>query len=159
MIVPTHTIPRQGYVNNLNTAVDMAKGQLDGLSLTAIVTAIGSPKIPSQLSTTIRNNAGGHWNHSLYWKVMTPRRKSKKPKGALKKAIINEFGSLDEFYTVFATAAVKVFGSGWAWLVVDTEGLLEILTTANQSNPLIERRGIIPILGIDVWEHAYYLKY
>ena len=114
----------------------------------------------SAYSVAIRNTAGGYWNHEMFWNCMKPKGGGF-PEGKLSEAIISSFGSIDEFKKQFAEAAVKRFGSGWAWLVVNPEGKLFITSTANQDNPLMnteEKRGT-PILCLDVWEHAYYLKY
>jgi len=113
----------------------------------------------SKESATVRNNAGGFYNHNLFWEVMTP--KQGEIPAALRQAIEKEFGSLDSFKQKFADAAKTRFGSGWAWLIVDNQGKLKVTSTPNQDNPLMdvaEEKGI-PILGLDVWEHAYYLKY
>lgn len=114
----------------------------------------------SKYPAAVRNNAGGHYNHSLFWTVMAPPGRGGAPKGELLAAIEREFGSLDEFRKQFSAAAAQRFGSGWAWLIV-RDGRLQITSTPNQDNPLmdvVEVRGT-PILGLDVWEHAYYLKY
>lgn len=114
----------------------------------------------SQLPPAVRNNGGGHWNHDLFWQIMSPSGGGA-PEDALAEAIDTAFGSLDQFKTQFAQAAVSRFGSGWAWLCVGDDGGLFITSTPNQDNPLMdvaERRGA-PILGLDVWEHAYYLHY
>ncbi len=118
--------------------------------------------VPAEKRTAVRNNAGGHANHSLFWTVMAPAGKGGAPEGALADAINNAFGSFDDFKKKFADAAATRFGSGWAWLVVKN-GKLEICSTANQDNPLMGE-GVAgcsgtPILGLDVWEHAYYLNY
>ena len=113
--------------------------------------------LPTTIRTAIRNNGGGTWNHSFFWSVLTPERLSGKPLQNTLALIEESFGSYDEFKEKFSTAAATVFGSGWAWLVVDVSGKLEIVTTPNQDNPLT--KGLKPILTLDVWEHAYYLKY
>jgi Fe-Mn family superoxide dismutase len=112
-------------------------------------------KVPADIQTPVRNNGGGHANHSLFWTVMSPDGGGK-PSGDLAAAIDNAFGSFDEFKTKFSDAGVNRFGSGWAWLIVDG-GKLDVTSTANQDSPLMD--GKTPILGLDVWEHAYYLKY
>lgn len=150
-----HTKHHQGYVNNLNKALESLKdapGTLEGL-------LAGVSKLP----TAIRNNAGGHWNHSLFWTLMQPVSSSatpNAPKGKLADAINSAFGSFDKFKEQFSTAGKERFGSGWAWLVVQN-GKLAIGSTPNQDNPLMDLSDFkgTPVLALDVWEHAYYLKY
>lgn len=140
------------YVKNLNAAI--VGTEAEKMTLTEIFANV------SKLSPAIRNNAGGHFNHELFWTILTPE-KNTKPSPNLEKAINETFGTLDALKEKLNTAAATRFGSGWAWLYVDTNGKLAISSTANQDNPLMdiaENKGI-PILGIDVWEHAYYLKY
>lgn len=147
-----HSKHHQGYVTNLNKAIEGTDVQL--LTLEEIV------KNTSKYSTTIRNNAGGHYNHSLFWTLLTPA-KNTAPSKRLNDAIIQQFGTLDSLKTLLNQAASKQFGSGWAWLSVDANKKLFVSSTPNQDNPLmdvVEKQGT-PILGIDVWEHAYYLKY
>jgi superoxide dismutase, Fe-Mn family len=142
----------QTYFNNLTKAVSGT--ELDGKSLESLF-----PKI-SQLPVGVRNNGGGHWNHAFFWKSMAPKAGGA-PSGTLGEAISKAFGSFDEFKKQFEAAAVGRFGSGWAWLAVGADGKLFVSSTPNQDNPLMdvaEKRGT-PILGLDVWEHAYYLKY
>ena len=142
----------QAYFNNLTKAV--AGTELEGKSLESLF-----PKI-SQLPAVVRNNGGGHWNHTFFWKSMAPKAGGE-PSGALRAAIDKDFGSFDEFKKQFEAAAVGRFGSGWAWLSVGADGKLFVSSTPNQDNPLMdvaEKRGT-PLLGLDVWEHAYYLKY
>lgn len=142
----------QAYFNNLTKAV--AGTDLEGQSLEALFSKI------SGLPPVVRNNGGGHWNHTFFWKNMAPNAGGA-PEGDLAAAIEQEFGSFDEFKKQFEAAAVGRFGSGWAWLAVDAAGKLFVSSTPNQDNPLMdvaEKRGT-PILGLDVWEHAYYLKY
>ena len=145
-----YTKHHQAYVNNLNAAV---KGTpAEGKSLSELLANV------STYSPAIRNNAGGHYNHTLFWLVMAP--KPKPATAAFLKEIDATFGSMDKFKASFADSAAKRFGSGWAWLIVQN-GKLKITTTANQDNPLMDvavEKGR-PILGLDVWEHAYYLKY
>ena len=112
--------------------------------------------VPEDIRNVVRNNGGGHANHSLFWTLMGPK-KGGKPTGDLEKAITKDFGTFEAFKEKFETAAKTRFGSGWAWLSVDKNGKLEVSSTANQDNPLME--GKKPLLGLDVWEHAYYLKY
>lgn len=150
-----------GYVANLNAAV-AKDASLKGKSLDALVSAL--PSISDEaLRSAVRNNGGGHWNHSLFWEVLAPVGKGGKPSDALEAAIKSSFGSDDDFRKAFAAAAATRFGSGWAWLIVQ-DGKLKIVSTPNQDNPLM--KGIVPdgdlgtpILGLDVWEHAYYLNY
>jgi len=142
----------QAYFNNLVKAV--AGTALEGQSVEALF-----PKM-SQLPAVVRNNGGGHWNHTFFWKSMAPQAGGA-PDGELGAAIAQAFGTFDEFKKQFEAAAVGRFGSGWAWLSVGADGALFISSTPNQDNPLMdvaEKRGT-PILGLDVWEHAYYLKY
>ncbi|MEY4570545.1 MAG: hypothetical protein RLZZ398_1984 [Verrucomicrobiota bacterium] len=149
------------YIKNLNTQLSpnpqLAKKPLDQLLATL-------PEIADEaLRATLRNNGGGHWNHDFFWKSLTPSEKSGKPSAELIAAIDAAFGSMDAFQKSFGEAATKRFGSGWAWLIVK-DGKLKITSTANQDNPVM--KGIVPaadlgtpLLGLDVWEHAYYLHY
>ena len=148
-----HDKHHQAYITNLNNAL---KGHEDLLGK-PIEELIGNLKnIPDEkLQTAVRNNGGGHLNHSMFWQMMGSK-KGGEPSGALAKAIEDAFGSFDKFQQQLSTAAVTRFGSGWGWLVVD-QGKLKVLSTANQDSPV--SNGQTPILGIDVWEHAYYLKY
>jgi Fe-Mn family superoxide dismutase len=148
-----HTKHHQAYVNNLNAALEKAP-QLEGKSLDDLMKSINS--VPEAVRTAVRNNGGGHWNHSLFWEWMGPN-KGGEPKGRLGDAIKSSFGDFAKFKEQFAAAAAGRFGSGWAWLVDEGNGKLSIMSTPNQDNPLME--GKKAILGIDVWEHAYYLKY
>lgn len=143
-----HSKHHNGYTNNLNAAVQGT--ELEGLSIEAIL-AKGVDNLP----TAVRNNGGGYANHALFWEVMSPNGGGE-PGGALADAINAAFGSFEAFKEKFSTAAKTRFGSGWAWLVVNN-GALEVFSTANQDSPLMD--GQTPILGLDVWEHAYYLKY
>ncbi len=111
--------------------------------------------MPAEIRTAVRNHGGGHYNHSLFWKVLSP--KGGKPAGPLAAAIDKSFGSFDAFKTQFSEAATNRFGSGWAWLSLDGSKKLVVTSTPNQDSPLME--GMVPVLGLDVWEHAYYLKY
>jgi Fe-Mn family superoxide dismutase len=140
------------YVANLNTALE-GHADLQGKSLDELMGAIDS--LPEGIRNAVRNNGGGHWNHSLFWELMSPDGGA--PSGELADAINAAFGSFDDFKKQFADAGMKRFGSGWAWLVVAPGGALSITSTPNQDNPLME--GKHAILGIDVWEHAYYLNY
>ncbi|MGV6845953.1 MAG: superoxide dismutase [Lutibacter sp.] len=141
-----------GYTNNLNKAI--AGTEFDNQSIEQIFENLDLN------NTALRNNGGGYYNHHLFWNVMNPEGKGYLS-GELKDAIINEFGSVDNFKDAFAKAAATRFGSGWAWLCVHKGGKLEICSTPNQDNPLMPgvACGGFPILGLDVWEHAYYLKY
>ncbi len=147
-----HTKHHQGYVNNLNNAV--AGTEWESMSVEDICRKIDS--VPENIRTAVRNNGGGHANHSLFWTVMGPNGGGA-PGGALADAINAKWGSLDEFKKAFGAAAGTRFGSGWAWLVVKPDGSLDLYSTPNQDNPYMQ--GDTPILGIDVWEHAYYLNY
>ncbi len=147
-----HGKHHQTYVNNLNAAVEKAP-ELAGKSLDDLMRGINS--VPEAARAAVRNNGGGHWNHSLFWQVMAPGAGGD-PAGALASAITSEFGDFAKFKEQFSAAGVARFGSGWVWLVNDG-GKLSITSTPNQDNPLME--GKTAILGLDVWEHAYYLKY
>jgi Fe-Mn family superoxide dismutase len=148
-----HTKHHQAYVNNLNAALEKAP-QLEGKSLDDLMRNINS--VPEAVRTAVRNNGGGHWNHSQFWEWMGPKRGGE-PSGRLGDAIKKSFGDFSKFKEQFAAAAAGRFGSGWAWLLDEGNGKLSITSTPNQDNPLME--GKKPILGLDVWEHAYYLKY
>lgn len=141
------------YVTNLNNALESAHDLFDK-SVEEILRDINS--VPEVIRTAVRNNGGGHANHSLFWEVLNPGGK-REPNGALLKEIEKSFDSFDAFMAKFSTAATTRFGSGWAWLVVDGEKKLQVYSTANQDSPLMD--GHTPILGLDVWEHAYYLNY
>ncbi len=140
-----------GYTTKLNAAI--AGTDLERKSIVDILMNL------DMSNTAVRNNGGGYFNHCLFWEIMGPNG-SGAPSGALANAIDKSFGSFDEFKSKFSTAAGTRFGSGWAWLCVDSEGGLEVCSTANQDNPLMPGEcGKTPILGLDVWEHAYYLNY
>jgi len=140
-----------GYTNKLNAAI--AGTDLEGKTIEDIL------KNLDMNNTAVRNNGGGYFNHSLFWEIMGPNCGGK-PEGQLAAAIDKDFGSFDEFKSNFSSAAGTRFGSGWAWLCVDLNGRLEVCSTANQDNPLMPGEcGKTPILGLDVWEHAYYLNY
>ncbi|HET6680061.1 MAG TPA: superoxide dismutase [Gemmatimonadaceae bacterium] len=150
-----HGKHHQAYVNNLNAALEKAP-DIASKPLEALLGKLDA--VPEAVRTAVRNNGGGHWNHSLFWELMAPGTGGK-PDGALAKAIDSAFGSFDSFQEKFAAAAGGRFGSGWAWLVRDG-GKLAITSTPNQDNPLMEGRAASDVLlGVDVWEHAYYLKY
>ncbi len=142
-----------GYVNKLNAALSKYPS-LESVPLEELLQNLES--VPEDIRTAVRNNGGGHFNHSLFWTVMSPRGGGK-PTGALAEAIEHAFGSFETFQHAFSEAASTRFGSGWAWLAVDHFGKLRVFSTPNQDNPVMV--GMIPILGLDVWEHAYYLKY
>lgn len=147
-----HGKHHQAYVTNLNAAIEKAP-ELASWSLDDLNSKIST--VPEAVRTAVRNNGGGHWNHSLFWTLMAPNAGGE-PKGALAEAINKAFGSFATFKEQLNAAGVGRFGSGWAWLVSD-KGALSIMSTPNQDNPLME--GKHAILGVDVWEHAYYLKY
>ena len=147
-----HGKHHQTYVTNLNAALDKHP-ELHKKSLDDLVRNLNA--VPEDIRTAVRNNGGGHWNHSLFWNLMAPNADGP-PSGAVADAINSSFGSFDKFKEQFQAAGVGRFGSGWAW-VIDNGGKLEITSTPNQDNPLME--GKKAILGVDVWEHAYYLKY
>ncbi|MGJ5820169.1 superoxide dismutase [Paludibaculum fermentans] len=148
-----HGKHHQAYVTNLNKALESAP-DLAGKSLEELL-ANGLAGVPEAIRTAVRNNGGGHWNHTFFWEVMGPA-KGGAPVGKLAAAIDAKFGSFDAFKEKFAAAGVGRFGSGWAWLIKSGEGV-DIVSTPNQDNPLME--GKTAVLGLDVWEHAYYLKY
>ncbi|HYF36505.1 MAG TPA: superoxide dismutase [Prosthecobacter sp.] len=148
-----HGKHHNAYVTNLNNAI-AGKGDLESKSIEDICKNINS--VPEDIRTAVRNNGGGHYNHSLFWTLMGPNAGGA-PTGALAEAINSAFGSFDAFKEAFAKAATTRFGSGWAWLVAK-DGKLAITSTPNQDNPLMDNSGT-PLLGLDVWEHAYYLKY
>ena len=144
-----HSKHHQGYTNNLNNAI--AGSELEGKSIMEILQNCSD-------KPAVRNNGGGYWNHSLFWEIMSPNGGGE-PSGALADAINSSFGSFDAFKDAFSKAAATRFGSGWAWLCVK-DGKLEVCSTPNQDNPLMgEGCGGTPILGLDGWEHAYYLNY
>jgi superoxide dismutase, Fe-Mn family len=150
-----HTAHHQTYVNNLNTALEKAP-ELQNKSVEELLRNLNS--VPESIRTTVRNNGGGHWNHSMFWQIMGPR-SGGEPSGAVGDAIKSSFGGFDKFKEQWAAAATGRFGSGWVWLLADG-GKLSITSTPNQDNPLMEGKSVGDILlGLDVWEHAYYLKY
>ena len=146
----------QTYVNNLNAAVEGT--EFANLSIEALVAQVES--LPEKLRLPVRNNGGGHANHSLFWEVMSPSGGGL-PQGDVAQAIDADLGGFDAFKDAFTKAALSRFGSGWAWLTVTPEGKLAVESSANQDSPLMKGigSGNTPILGLDVWEHAYYLKY
>ena len=146
-----HGKHHQAYVDNLNKAI--AGTEHENKTIEELVAVAGS------ISPAVRNNGGGHWNHTFFWESLTPNAGGT-PTGELADAINAAFGNLDEFKAKFAAAGATRFGSGWAWLIVK-DGKLEVSSTPNQDNPLMDVADVkgTPILGVDVWEHAYYLKY
>ncbi|MDR7468402.1 MAG: superoxide dismutase [Armatimonadota bacterium] len=141
------------YVNNLNAALEKYPA-FQGKEVEELLRTLSA--LPQEIQTAVRNNGGGHYNHTLFWQWMTPGG-AREPSGALAQAIAAEFGSVDKFKEALTQAGMTRFGSGWAWLAMDNGGKLKVLSTANQDNPVME--GLLPVLGVDVWEHAYYLKY
>lgn len=148
-----HDKHHAAYVNNLNAAIEKYS-DLQSQSVEELVTNLN--QVPEDIRTAVRNNAGGHVNHTMFWQIMGPNGRGE-PTGAIAEAINNTFGSFDAFKQQFNDAGVKRFGSGWVWLVRSAQGNLQIISTPNQDSPLTE--GHTPIMGNDVWEHAYYLKY
>jgi superoxide dismutase, Fe-Mn family len=148
-----HDKHHQAYITNANNALkdhpDLAAKPVDEL-----IANLG--QVPESIRTVVRNNAGGHSNHSFFWKIMAPNAGGA-PKGKLAEAITATFGSVDAFKEKFQAAGASRFGSGWAWLVINKEGKLEITSTPNQDSPIME--GLKPVIGVDVWEHSYYLLY
>lgn len=148
-----HDRHHAAYVKNLNDAVNK-NPQLKGKSVEEMLRDLSM--VPEDVRTTIRNNGGGHLNHSMFWEIMSPKGGGE-PTGSIAQAIKETFGSFDSLKEQFNEAGAKRFGSGWAWLVRSKDGKLQVMSTANQDSPLME--GFYPIMGNDVWEHAYYLKY
>mgnify|MGYP000943024074 FL=1 len=148
-----HTKHHQTYVDNLNKAVEGYK-EYQEMDIKELIAKLNS--LPEEIKTAVRNNGGGHLNHSIFWKIMSPNGGGE-PIGEVAKKIDEDLGGFDKFKEEFKKAALGRFGSGWAWLVVNKDGKFEIVSTPNQDNPVSE--GKEPLLGIDVWEHAYYLKY
>ena len=147
-----HSKHHQTYINNINGAI--AGTEWEKLSVEDLVAKVN--EVPTDLKNMVINNAGGHANHSLFWTVMSPQGGGQ-PTGAVEKAIVEQLGGFDTFKEAFTKAAISRFGSGWAWLSVTPEHQLIVESSANQDSPLMH--GHTPILGLDVWEHAYYLKY
>jgi len=149
-----HDKHHQAYVTNLNKALegqtDLANASLEDLLANNLA------KVPESIRTAVRNNGGGHWNHTFFWEIIGPGAGGP-PTGKIADAIKSAFGDFETFKNQFATAATTRFGSGWAWLVVNKEGKLQVYSTANQDSPIME--GFKALLGLDVWEHAYYLNY
>lgn len=141
------------YTSNLNAALE-GHPELHSKSAEELVADLSA--LPAAIRMAVRNNGGGYLNHNLFWEVISPGGSSA-PEGGLADAIAGKFGNLEDFRALFAQAAIGRFGSGWAWLSADRAGELEVISTANQDTPLME--GKVPLLGLDVWEHAYYLNY
>ena len=148
-----HDKHHQTYVTNVNNALQ-GHDQLASMSVDDLLRNIS--QVPENIRTAVQNNAGGHSNHSMFWTIMKPNGGGQ-PTGDLASAIQQAFGSFDAFKTAFNDAGAKRFGSGWVWVVLDTSGKLQVISTANQDSPLMN--GMYPVMGNDVWEHAYYLKY
>jgi len=148
-----HDKHHQAYITNVNNALQ-GHDQFDSVSVDDLLRNIN--QVPESIRTAVRNNAGGHANHTMFWNIMKPNGGGQ-PAGDLASAIQQAFGSFDAFKTAFNDAGTKRFGSGWVWLALDSSGKLQVISTANQDSPLID--GLYPVMGNDVWEHAYYLKY
>ena len=148
-----HSKHHQTYVNNLNAALEKYP---EHASKDVVELLTNLDALPEDIRLAVVNNGGGHYNHSLFWNMLAPNAGGT-PTGQVAEAINNKFGSFDKFKEVFEKAAATRFGSGWAWLVVTPNKEVDVMSTPNQNNPISE--GLIPILGLDVWEHAYYLKY
>jgi superoxide dismutase, Fe-Mn family len=148
-----HDKHHAAYVNNLNKALE-AYPNLQGMPVNQLLHGIST--VPEVIRTAVRNNGGGHANHSLFWELLAPGG-AKAPTGALERDLNNTFGSFDAFQKLFSDAATGRFGSGWAWLALNGSKKLLVYSSANQDSPTMD--GHIPLLGLDVWEHAYYLKY
>jgi Fe-Mn family superoxide dismutase len=154
-----YTKHHQAYITNVNNAIK-GKADLEKKSVEDLIRDLNS--VPEDIRTAVRNNGGGHANHSFFWKIMGPKAGGE-PKGKLADDIKSTFGGFDQFKEKFSAAGVGRFGSGWAWLIKNSSGKLEIVSTANQDSPLMGKAIAgaegTPILGCDVWEHAYYLNY
>ena len=151
-----HGKHHNAYVTNLNKAISEGAPNLDGKPLHEIL-ANNLQMVPDKIKTAVRNNGGGHHNHSLFWEIMNPAGKQgDRPIGNLAKAIDKDLGGYDKMKEAVSQAAITRFGSGWGWLIKRGQKL-EVISTANQDSPIIE--GAFPVIGVDVWEHAYYLKY
>lgn len=151
-----HDKHHAAYINNLNTALEQ-DAKLAGKDIHSLISGLN--KLPDSIKTAVRNNGGGHWNHDFFWGILM-KNEGKEPSGDLADAIKKVFGSFEQFKAEFKKAGVSRFGSGWAWLVI-RDGKLAVCSTPNQDNPLMDIAEVkgTPILGVDVWEHAYYLKY
>ena len=148
-----HDKHHAAYVNNLNAALE-AHADLAAKSIDGLIANLDA--VPEAARTAVRNNGGGHANHTLFWELMAPGG-AREPQGALADAITTTFGGVTQFKDAFTKACTTRFGSGWAWLAQKKDGSIEVYSTANQDSPVME--GKVPLLGCDVWEHAYYLKY
>ena len=148
-----HGKHHQAYITNANNALKDYP-HLAGKPVEELIADLSA--VPDAVRTAVRNNAGGHANHSFFWPILSPNAGGS-PKGKLAEAINSTFGSFDQFKEKFQAAGAGRFGSGWAWLVINKAGALEIISTPNQDNPIMD--GLKPVFGVDVWEHAYYLKY
>jgi Fe-Mn family superoxide dismutase len=149
-----HDKHHAAYVDKLNTALE-GHADLQKMDIVELITSLD--KVPEDIRTAVRNNGGGHANHSFFWSIMTPDG-GREPKGELAEAMNKTFGSFKDFQAKFTEAAVGRFGSGWAWLC-SQDGKLHICSTPNQDSTVMEDKNHAPLLGLDVWEHAYYLKY
>lgn len=149
-----HDKHHQAYITNLNNALQGQSEQLASYSVDDLVKNIA--QVPDSIRTAVQNNGGGHANHSMFWQIMKPNGGGA-PTGDLASAIDQAFGSFDQFKDTFNKAGLARFGSGWAWLVLNQNGQLQVVSTANQDSPSMT--GMYPVMGNDVWEHAYYLKY
>ena len=148
-----HTKHHQAYIDKLNAALEKYP-ELQKKDIKELVRNLNS--VPEEIRTAVKNHGGGHFNHSFFWKIMTSNAE-KEPKGEIKVCINKDFGSFEKFREQFINSAATLFGSGWTWLVINEKKKLEIINTSNQDNPV--SMGKKPLLGIDVWEHSYYLKY
>ncbi|GAB6085714.1 superoxide dismutase [Alkaliphilus crotonatoxidans] len=148
-----HTKHHQAYINNLNAALEPYP-ELQGKDIEELLQSLD--QLPKEIQQAVRNNGGGYYNHNLFWKVMGPHGGGL-PKGQLLEEINQTFGSFDQFKELFNKAAATRFGSGWAWLIINASGKLEVVSSPNQDSPIMEGKRIL--LGLDVWEHAYYLNY
>ena len=154
-----HGRHHKAYVDNLNKAVE-GKPDLEKKSIEDIMADLNA--VPADVRGAVRNNGGGHWNHSLFWTLMAPKGQGGSPGGELARAIDADLGGMDKMKAAVNDAGIKRFGSGWAWVIVNAQGKLQVVSTPNQDNPLMKGVAEVtgtPILGVDVWEHAYYLKY
>jgi len=149
-----HTKHHKTYLDNLNAALEKHP-ELHGREAEDLLRNINA--VPEDIRTTVRNHGGGYVNHSMFWRMMAPPGQADRPPRALESELERAFGSLDAFKDQFTKAGLGRFGSGWAWLVLAPGGALQVISTANQDSPLMD--GLVPLLGVDVWEHAYYLKY
>lgn len=148
-----HSKHHNGYTNNLNAAIEK-HASLEGTAVTELLSDLAA--VPEDIRTAVRNNGGGYYNHKLFWKSLSPSGGGA-PEGALADAINAAFGDFESFKAAFSKAAATRFGSGWGWLSKKADGSLVVTSTPNQDNPISE--GLTPLLGVDVWEHAYYLHY